>query len=207
MKITKQEWNDSQSHEAKYWRGQANGGEEQYHRWGWYTKVCFPLYFRKKRFDGLSVADVGSGPRGVLHWISAAKKMAIDPLMAQFIADGHRVDDNGVNVATCRIEEVGTIFPASFDVVFCLNCLDHCQDPAKGIEQLVAMLKPGGELVICVDMRHPDDLDHLHKIRITSSFMRGELQRNKLSFEAWHVPHQAPTRTVQFCAVGREDGQ
>jgi 2-polyprenyl-3-methyl-5-hydroxy-6-metoxy-1,4-benzoquinol methylase len=204
MKITQQEWIDSQQHEASFWSGQVKGGnDEQFRRWGWYSGHCFPDYFRDRDFSNLHVADVGSGPRGILHYLQAARKVAVDPLMDQFKADGHQINENEVIACTAGVEAVGDIWPGKFDVVFCLNCLDHCRDVSLGMDQLAKMLKAGGELVICVDMRHPDDLDHLHKIRITDEFMRAELERLGMSYKAWHVPHQAPTRTVQFCAIGR----
>lgn len=205
MNITEQEWIDSQQHESGFWSTQiANNNEEQFHRWGWYSQVCFPGYFRRKSFSGLAVADVGSGPRGILHHISAGLKVAIDPLMDDFKAKGHPVSDNGVTPYNAAIEEMDKHVGKTFDVVFCLNCLDHCRDVSVGMDQLAKLIKPNGDLVICVDMRHPDDLDSLHKIRITDEFMRAELNRIGIIFHSWHVPHQAPTRTIQFCAIGKK---
>lgn len=205
MIITEKEWEDSQQHEANYWRGQlTDGNKEQYHRWGWYTNTCFPSYFKTKNFRGLCIADVGSGPRGVLHYINAKGKVAIDPLMHDFVDYGHGVSDNSVIAVQAKIENVASIFYRQFDVVFNLNCLDHCKDPSLGIDQLAKTIKPGGELVICVDMRHPEDLDNLHKIRITNDFMINELHKNRMVFVSWHVPHQPPTRTIQFCAIAKK---
>ena len=37
-----------------------------------------------------------------------------------------------------------------FDVAFCLNVLDRCKDPVRMVEQLHALLPPGGWLVVAV---------------------------------------------------------
>jgi len=202
-KITTAEWTDSQNHERDYWKAQATAGnQEQYHRWGWYRHVCFPDYFAAKSFVGLSLADVGSGPEGILHYIEGAShRVAIDPLMTDYINAGYHVSKGGVMPVTAKAEDLRKV-KDRFDVVFCLNCLDHCIDPAKAIAQIASIIKPGGELVICVDMRFDADLDALHKIKITSDFMDRELTANGITFTRWEVPHQQPTRTIQYCATG-----
>ena len=203
MKISKREWDDSQQHESDYWKFQAKtGNQEQHHRWGWYRNVCFPNWLPGRSFEGLRVMDVGSGPAGILHYIGAAGyKMAVDPLMGDYMQAGYAVKDNGVSVSSIAGEQLSKVGD-DYDVVFCLNCLDHCKDPQAVLSEIEKCLKTTGTLVLCVDMRHPDDMDALHKIRIDESWIRQALaSAGFLISSADIVPHQAPTRTLQFCAI------
>ena len=207
MKITTTEWNDSQKHEAAYWKSQVwQGNKEQYHRWGWYRNVCFPWWLPNRDFTGLDVIDVGSGPEGILHYIgSAGRKVAADPLMAAYCNAGYRVDANGVEAVCIEGEKLSQLGPERFDVAFCLNCLDHCRDPAKVLREIYKTLKQTGTIVLCVDMREPEDCDDLHKIRLDQQWIRKTLAECGFETETVAlVPHQAPTRTVQFCATCRK---
>jgi len=207
MQISEQEWADSQSHEARFWRGQAaSGNQEQFHRWGWYRDVCFPRWLPERSFAGQYVMDVGSGPAGVLHYIGPARaKIAGDPLMQQYRADGYDVNAQHVIASAVDGERLSAYF-SGIDVAFCLNCLDHCRDPQRVLCEIAAVLAPGGTLALCVDMRHPEDMDRLHKIRIDEDWIRAALRAAGFRIE-WsaNVPHQAPTRTVQFCAICRKE--
>jgi 2-polyprenyl-3-methyl-5-hydroxy-6-metoxy-1,4-benzoquinol methylase len=207
--ITAKEWLDSQAKEARFWERQAKEGNiEQFHRWGWYSQVCFPDWFGGRSFTGKRVADIGSGPEGILHYIGEAElKLAVDPLMDVY-EDQYGVDtisENGVTAESEYAEYLSGVLKryGTFDVVFCLNCLDHCRDPQKCVKELASLLRDDGELALCVDMREEQDLDDMHKIRITSETMLQMLSNAGLKCKWWIVPHQAPTRTVQFCAIAR----
>jgi SAM-dependent methyltransferase len=68
--------------------------------------------------------------------------------------------------AVCDIlvrEQLRSLFPAGVDTVFTINVLEHIEDDATAIANLVDVLKPGGHLLISVPalMLLYNDLDRL----------------------------------------------
>lgn len=207
MEISVDEWNDSQDHEARFWSSVENGMQEQSHRWGWYRDVCFPHWLRNADFAGRRLIDVGSGPVGVLHHVGgAARKVATDPLMTRFMLAGYPVAAMGVDVFDIEGEDLSSI-GEQFDVAFCLNALDHCRDPAAVLRAISGVLARHGTFALCVDMREPETIDALHKLRITEEWTRQAIADAGMRID-WsaNVPHQKPTKTVQFCAICTKEG-
>lgn len=75
----------------------------------------------------------------------------------------------------------------SFDTVFCVNCLDHTRDPAIAISEIARVLKPGGTLVLHVDLDSPLRKLHtrvrphagiMHPHSLTHDWLRAHLVRS-----------------------------
>ncbi|WP_157809935.1 class I SAM-dependent methyltransferase [Bradyrhizobium canariense] len=72
----------------------------------------------------------------------------------------------GRNFAVCDIlvrEQLRSLFPEGVDAVFSINVLEHIEDDATAVANLVDVLKPGGHLLISVPalMLLYNDLDRL----------------------------------------------
>lgn len=200
MKITKDEWTDSQKHELEYWQNQyGQGNPEQEHRWNWYAMYVFAGWWDRRKWVGSRLLDYGSGPQGVLHRIDAARKVAVDSLMSEYALLGYRVKDNGVDARCVIPDEV-------FDCIFCLNMLDHVEDPAAEIQTLIGHLAPGGELAICVDMRPPEKQDACHKLLLTDEYLYDLCRSNGLVGQRKIVPHQTGNPTKQWVAILKKQG-
>lgn len=208
MQLTVREWTDSQRNELAFWRAQhATGNLEQWHRVGWYRNVCFPGWLPRQCFDGKVLYDIGSGPEGVLHYVgdAALRKIAVDPLMDLFKEVGYVVNKNGVESYAGDGEMLGPVEvlanTGKADVVFCLNCLDHCRAPGDVLRNCRDLLKPGGELVLCCDMRPTELLDAYHKLQVTEQWLLKELAFVGFDCTYCIVPHQTGNPTTQFCAI------
>lgn len=113
--------------------------------------------------DPVRILDVGSGPLTVLgcRWPGRTLEVvAVDPL-----ADAYNelLDTLGLDAPVRpvpgRVEALTDAFPPDhFDLVLAANSLDHCADPILGIEQMLAVLKPGGTLML----HHYKDVGELH---------------------------------------------
>ncbi len=44
---------------------------------------------------------------------------------------------------------------AAFDIVLCISVLEHLEEPAKAIEEMKRVLKPGGKIIVSVPFMYP----------------------------------------------------
>jgi 2-polyprenyl-6-hydroxyphenyl methylase / 3-demethylubiquinone-9 3-methyltransferase len=105
------------------------------------------------------VLDVGCGG-GILAESMAqrgATVMGIDMGEAPLqVANLHKLE-SGVEVEYRRItaEELAEEMPGSFDVVTCMEMLEHVPDPGSVIAACARLVKPGGELFFSTINRNP----------------------------------------------------
>jgi len=121
-------------------------------RLDWIDRVCGGL-------AGKRVVDVGCGG-GILAESMAARGadvVGIDlsekPLG---VAKLHRLETGvPVDYRLIGAEALAREAPASFDVVTCMEMLEHVPDPASTISACAALAKPGGHVVVSTINRNP----------------------------------------------------
>lgn len=101
---------------------------------------------------GARVLDAGCGPAGIFMVLPQAQVLAIDPLLAAYAEKlPHFAPEEypWVQFITTSLED----FTAreSFDLVFCLNAINHVDDLAKGIGILAQVTASGQSLLISID--------------------------------------------------------
>ena len=98
---------------------------------------------------GKDVLDVGCGG-GILTDSMArrgAKVLGIDlATKALKVAQLHALEagTEGVDYREIAVEALAIEQPASFDVVTCMEMLEHVPDPASVVQALATLVKPGG---------------------------------------------------------------
>ena len=100
--------------------------------------------------DGRKVLDIGCGG-GILSEGLArrgAEVKAIDLSEASLAAARTHAGEQGLEIEYQAIpaEELATLEPASFDVVTCLEMLEHVPDPSSIVEASARLVKPGGDV-------------------------------------------------------------
>jgi 2-polyprenyl-6-hydroxyphenyl methylase / 3-demethylubiquinone-9 3-methyltransferase len=114
---------------------------------------------RLSGLGGKEVLDVGCGG-GILSEAMAlrgARVTGIDmgekPLK---VAQLHQLE-SGAQVQYLHVsaEDLAASRPASFDVVTCMELLEHVPDPASTIRACARLVKPGGHLFFSTINRHP----------------------------------------------------
>jgi SAM-dependent methyltransferase len=100
---------------------------------------------------GLRVLDVGCGDRPYEPLFAAATEVVGFDVPANRAADLHG------SIDAIPVE------PASFDVVLCLQVLEHVPDPAAAVRELRRVLRPGGRVLASTHgvypfHPNPDDL-------------------------------------------------
>lgn len=108
---------------------------------------------------GCKVVDVGCGG-GILAEsmaASGARVMGIDMAEAPLaVARLHQVESGAeVDYRHCTAEQLATEQPGEFDVVTCLEMLEHVPSPAQITSAIATLVKPGGHVFFSTINRNP----------------------------------------------------
>ena len=109
--------------------------------------------------NGKTVLDVGCGG-GILSESMADKGAKVTGIdlgeKALKVAQLHSLE-SGVTVdyKLVSVEELAEKSPASFDVVTCLEMLEHVPDPASVVAACAKLVKPGGHVFFSTINRNP----------------------------------------------------
>ena len=96
------------------------------------------------------VLDAGCGPAGILLGLTEGRRTGFDPLMGFYLERFPHLLETPVRWIEARAEEFRG--ETAFDVVFCVNMLDHTEDPAASAENLARQVAPGGKLVLLLNV-------------------------------------------------------
>jgi 2-polyprenyl-6-hydroxyphenyl methylase / 3-demethylubiquinone-9 3-methyltransferase len=105
------------------------------------------------------VLDVGCGG-GILSEAmarSGARVLGIDLSQAVLdVAELHALEAKlVVEYKAIAAEELATASPGSFDLVTCMEMLEHVPDPAATLAALATLVKPGGHVIVSTLNRKP----------------------------------------------------
>jgi 2-polyprenyl-6-hydroxyphenyl methylase / 3-demethylubiquinone-9 3-methyltransferase len=108
---------------------------------------------------GRTVLDVGCGG-GILAEAMAqrgARVLGIDLTAALLeVAELHAAEAKvSVEYRAVAAEDLAAERPASFDLVTCMEMLEHVPDPGRTLEALAALVKPGGDVIVSTLNRNP----------------------------------------------------
>jgi 2-polyprenyl-6-hydroxyphenyl methylase/3-demethylubiquinone-9 3-methyltransferase len=105
-----------------------------------------------RQLGALAALDVGCGG-GILSEAlarSGAKVLGIDLAPAVLeVATLHALEAGvAVNYRGIAVEDLAREQPQSFDVITCMEMLEHVPDPAAIVQALATLLRPGGDIVV-----------------------------------------------------------
>ena len=114
---------------------------------------------RKARLKDRTVLDVGCGG-GILAESMAARgaqvtgidlsDKALGVARLHLFESGQKVDYRKISAEALAQER-----PAAFDIVTCLEMLEHVPDPASTVKACAALVKPGGQVFFSTLNRNP----------------------------------------------------
>jgi SAM-dependent methyltransferase len=101
-------------------------------------------------FTGRVMLEIGPGPVGLPEASGAKLALAVEPLAPRLDAAGLLLRGDAVYLPTGA--EAIPLLDEYVDVVVARNCLDHVVDPKAVIAEVVRILRPGGMLILNVDV-------------------------------------------------------
>lgn len=159
---SRERWKRAQEYERGYWEGVANrvaeGSYQQIAFYEWRAGELKKLLERvghSALLDGQKhIVELGSGPVGVVGYLPACEKVAVDPLN-RFYASNEKLTE--LRKPEVRyLEASGEDVPlesAAYDLLIIENCIDHVQDMAGVMSEIRRLLAPGGILYLTVNAR------------------------------------------------------
>lgn len=109
--------------------------------------------------SGKAVLDVGCGG-GILSEAMAGRGAQVTGIdlgeKALKVAQLHKLESGAaVDYRLVSIEELAEERPESFDIVTCMEMLEHVPDPAAVVEACARLVKPGGQVFFSTLNRNP----------------------------------------------------
>jgi 2-polyprenyl-6-hydroxyphenyl methylase / 3-demethylubiquinone-9 3-methyltransferase len=108
---------------------------------------------------GSRIVDIGCGGGILAESMAAAKADVVGIDMAEAplaVAKLHKHESKvDVDYRQATAEELAEKEPGSFDIVTCLEMLEHVPDPAKVIQSCAELVKPGGHVFFSTINRNP----------------------------------------------------
>ena len=148
-------WKLAQFVELKWWQWYLrNKKTDEYLKW---KKQYWKDILKKCAHDvswskDAEILDAGSGPAGMFMALEDYSVAAFDPLIPEYEARLQHFKKEWyphVRFAVSTLEAFKN--DPIFDVVFCMNALNHVSDLESSTNNLIAALKPGGILILTID--------------------------------------------------------
>lgn len=101
--------------------------------------------------QNLQILDAGCGPAGIFLALEGNEVDAIDSLLDKYQLLPHFQPEKAAWTRFRKIPLEELDETEKYDIIFCMNVINHVQDIALCYDKLVAALKPNGYLVISTD--------------------------------------------------------
>lgn len=101
---------------------------------------------------GATILDLGTGPGVLGRYLATSKECVIDgveshPLQAEMAAPAYRK----LEVADLEQARLADLFPGNqYDIIICADLLEHLRDPGRILDQLPALLRPAGRVLLSI---------------------------------------------------------
>ncbi len=145
-------WKIAQFFESIWWRWYLHGKEPVvYLNWKRNYWADFKKRFGIEIKEGTRILDAGCGPAGIFISLTGHQVTAVDPLLSKYRRLPHFQVVNTANILFLEstLEELES--PHEYDVVFCLNVINHVADMNRSLKKLRDVMKERGVLYLSVD--------------------------------------------------------
>ena len=186
-------WSLAQKAELKWWENYLKGKDvDGYHVWKrayWQklldliARVCPPQ-------PGMDVLDAGCGPAGIFMNLAQCNVDAVDPLVDEYEKNlPHFKRSNYPYTTFYSLPLEQYVANKQYDIIYCMNAINHVNDIEKCYDNLVKSLKPNGYLIISTDAHRHNFLkkifqlipgDMLHPVQLNIEEYNALLQKRNM---------------------------
>lgn len=178
MRVSSFRWKIAQFVERAWWKHYLkNKTTQDYLKWksDYWINFYTPLSKFLEINESSTILDAGCGPAGIFMILANNSTVAIDPLLDNYEKDLHHFNRKmyqQVQFITTSIELYNN--PSNFDVIFCINAINHVKNLQLALNNLVINSKKKGKIVISIDAHNykflknifsviPGDILHPHQ--------------------------------------------
>lgn len=175
-------WKVAQTAELQWWKNYLKDKDTaEYLNWkkNYWNELLSKVTDVIKPKNGDSILDAGCGPAGVFTVLNHCQVDAVDPLVDEYeknLKHFRKTDYPFTSFHSLPFEDFET--EKKYDIVFCMNAINHVSDLKKSFDKLIGLLKSNGLLVITIDAHNfsifkfifrllPGDILHPHQYDIT----------------------------------------
>lgn len=162
-------WKIAQWFELQWWRGYLRKKDKaEYLAWkkNYWNNLLDKIAGQVKIKPTDSVVDLGCGPAGVFIALSLNKITAVDPLLEEYEKQTlffKRSDYPDVKFVKSTIEDFDSA-GAKYDVVCCMNAINHVHNMTRGFEKLREFCAENGTIVVSIDAHNFSFFKYLFRI-------------------------------------------
>lgn len=161
-------WNLAQKAERTWWQQYLKGKDvAAYHTWkrAYWDGILQAIAQQVPVQAGMRILDAGCGPAGIFMQLSNCVVDAVDPLLDMYATDLPHFKPSMypyVTFHTSPLEQYQTTH--QYDIVFCMNAINHVSDIHGSYDLLAQLVKPGGILVVSIDAHNYGFFKHLFRL-------------------------------------------
>lgn len=164
--MTKLRWGIAQYVEIRWWQNYLKKkSPEKYLEWKTNYWRDFLERAGVELTSGEQALDAGCGPAGVFTVLNGLKVDAIDPLLDLYekkLDHFKKAKYPNVSFTCVSLEDFKP--ETSYDIIFCLNAINHVDDLGESFDKLVSCLKPGGQLIVSIDAHNFQSYKRLFRL-------------------------------------------
>lgn len=151
---TRLKWKLAQRLEYKWWQHYLrNKDPESYHKWKKeYWQNLLDTILGKEEFPkNKLILDAGCGPAGIFMALQGNDVEALDPLINKYADLAHFIPAKFSWTTFRQMPLESLEEKEKYDIIFCMNAINHVKDVDLCYKNLATALKSGGYLIISTD--------------------------------------------------------
>lgn len=159
VRVREKRWKAAQSKEDAFWKKSRVLDFQRERILSRYAPVIAEISQSLK--PDSKILDVGCGPTCAGQLFDVGLKTYLDPLMDSYLKTYPEKLPDGEKI--CCIAESIPKQDSSFDVVICVNALDHMINPVKTLSEIRRVLKKDGTFVLGIFL-HPSPIAFARRV-------------------------------------------
>lgn len=162
-------WRVAQTFEARWWKKYLHRKDvSTYLKWkkGYWENTLSLINNNLDMQAGQAILDAGCGPAGVFISLTDYNVTACDPLLDtynQTLPHFKKEMYPDVTFVTETLENFTS--PKQFDVIFCMNAINHVSQLDEAFLKLYNQAKPGGRIVVSIDAHNRQFFKHFFRMQ------------------------------------------